>query len=257
MSIILNEREWAMEAINSHQLGKKPIETLGRVARYYHQVEKYRKKELISKLEAFMLQCDPEVILVKWADAIERAAMMSDRLPLIELDGVNVTYKELQAVQSLDGVQLQRLAFTLLCAAKYWNAVNEKNNDWANIDDKDLMSMANINTSANRQSAMLRKLRDAGLIRFSKKVNSLNVQVSFIDNDHKSAIYITDFRNLGNQYMIYIGEPYIQCSLCGLAIRSRGHGHKYCPDCATEMYVRKSAESATRQITGQVGENVA
>ena len=35
MSIVLNEYEWAERAIKDKSLGKKPYETLSRVAKYY------------------------------------------------------------------------------------------------------------------------------------------------------------------------------------------------------------------------------
>ena len=35
MSIVLNEYEWAEKAIRDRDLGKKPGETIGRVAKYY------------------------------------------------------------------------------------------------------------------------------------------------------------------------------------------------------------------------------
>ena len=45
MSIILNERAWAEEAITYKSLGKKPSETLLRVARYYFD-EQYSRQEV-------------------------------------------------------------------------------------------------------------------------------------------------------------------------------------------------------------------
>lgn len=247
MSIVLNEREWAENAITSRQLGKKPVETLSRVARYYCQCEKYKKKEVRGKLEDFLLQCDPGVILVKWSDTIDRIVRSSDKFPLIELEGIDITEAELQTVRSLDGKQLQRLAFALLCVAKYWDAAQEKNNGWVNTSDKEIMKMANINTSIKRQSLMLHEMKNAGLLRFSKRVDSLNIQVKFIRANSPVAIHITDFRNLGNQYLLYCGEPYFQCANCGLTIKKKSNVHKYCSDCAAEMYIKKSVESVMRQ----------
>jgi hypothetical protein len=247
VSIVLNEREWAENAITSRQLGKKPVETLSRVARYYCQCEKYKKKEVRGKLEDFLLQCDPGVILVKWSDTIDRIVRSSDKFPLIELEGIDITEAELQTVRSLDGKQLQRLAFTLLCVAKYWDAAQEKNNGWVNTSDKEIMKMANINTSIKRQSLMLHEMKNAGLLRFSKRVDSLNIQVKFIRANSPVAIHITDFRNLGNQYLLYCGEPYFQCANCGLTIKKKSNVHKYCSDCAAEMYIKKSVESVMRQ----------
>lgn len=45
MSIVLNEYEWAERMISNHELGKKPIETLTRVAKYYLE-NGYSKREI-------------------------------------------------------------------------------------------------------------------------------------------------------------------------------------------------------------------
>ena len=60
--------------------------------------------------------------------------------------------------------------------------------------------MANIKTSIKRQSLMFAELRNAGFIRFSKKIDNLNVQVLFM-TPGETAIHIQDFRNLGYQYL--------------------------------------------------------
>ena len=39
MSIVLNEYDWAEKMIANHDLGKKPIETLSRVSKYYYENE--------------------------------------------------------------------------------------------------------------------------------------------------------------------------------------------------------------------------
>ena len=251
MSIVLNEREWAENAIASRQLGRSPMETLSRVARYYYQCEGYRRKEVKQKVADFLLQCDPGVILVKWEDTIDRLARTAGKYKLIELDGVDVTEEELRIIASLDGKQAQRLAFTLLCVAKYWNEAQPNNNGWVNTSDKDVMNMANIKTSVRRQRMLLHEMKKAGLISFSKRVDSLNIQVKFIRPDSPVKIHIEDFRNIGNQYLLYCGEPFIKCDLCGLTIKKKNNRQKYCPDCAAEMYIRKSVESVMGNRCGQ------
>ena len=195
MSIVLNEYEWAERMVNNHDLGKKPIETLNRVAKYYYE-NQYSKKDIRKLLDTFMTQCDPSVSLVRWSDTLDRVAKSVGKFPLIRLDGVSVSKNELAKIEMLKGKQLRRLAFTILCTAKYWNAVSESNNNWVNSSDKEIMQMANINTSVKRQSAMFGELREAGFIRFSKKIDNLNVQVLFAE-EGETAIHIQDFRNLG------------------------------------------------------------
>lgn len=249
MSIVLNEYEWAERMVDNHELGKKPFETLSRVAKYYY-ANQYSKKEVRKLLDTFLIQCDPSTSLVHWSDALDKAAKGADKFPLIRLDGICITKKELEKIETLSGKQMKRLAFTLLCVAKYWDAVSDSNNHWVNSPDREIMQMANINTSIKRQSIMFGELRDAGFIRFSKKIDNLNVQVTFME-DGETGIYIQDFRNIGYQYLKYCGEPYFNCVNCGITVRiqepSKGRRQKYCPSCAVELHTKQKVESVMRQ----------
>ena len=249
MSIVLNEYEWAERMIENHDLGKKPIETLTRVAKYYLK-NGYSKPEIRRMLDDFILQCDPQASLVHWSEMLDKVAKSAGKFPLIQIDGVDITDKELARIESLGGKQIRRLAFTLLCVAKYWDAVSEQNNHWANSSDKEVMQMSNINTSIRRQSAMFAELRNAGLIRFSKKIDNLNVQVLFIEPG-EAAIHIQDFRNLGYQYLKHYGGAYFECVNCGITVKiqepTRGRRQKYCPSCAVELHTKQKVESVMRR----------
>ena len=249
MSIILNEYDWAEKMLKGHDLGRRPVETLGRISRYYY-ANQYSKNEIRRLLELFMLQCDPSVSLVQWSDILDKLTKNAGKYPLIQLDGVDITEGELKKIEALDGKQLRRLAFVLLCVAKYWDAVSDKNNHWVNSSDKDIMQMANINTSIQRQSLMFAELRNAGFIRFSKKIDNLNVQVRFMESG-KTGMHIQDFRNLGYQYMKHYGGQYFECVNCGLTVKmqepAKGRPQKYCPNCAVELHTRQIVNSVMRR----------
>lgn len=242
MSIVLNERECAIEALQRCTLDTKPLETLGRVAKYY-RAEGYKKSEIHSMLESFMLKCDPTINIVKWQDAIDRQIKDAEKFPLIELDGIPITQSELDFCDKLPGKQMKRLMFTLICLAKFCNAVSDRNNNWVNRPDKEIFKMANVVTPIKRQSLMLNDLREAGLIRFSRKVDNININVSCIDNTGDPVLIITDYRNLGYQYMRHCGEPYFECSSCGVVIKRTGKNHKYCSDCAVDINRQKTRDN--------------
>lgn len=250
MSIVMDEYAWAEQAISDRSLGKRPTETLSRVSRYY-AANQYSKKEVRRLLDDFMLQCDPSVNLATWSDTLDRLAKSSDKYELIRLDSVKITKSELETIAGLRGTQLRRLAFTLLCLAKYWDAAHKRNNHWVNTQDREIFQMANINTSIRRQSLMFGQLKDAGLIKFSKKVDNLNVQVLFIDNESDTEIAVTDFRNLGFQYMMHNGAPYFVCENCGLVTRAnraeRTRPQKYCPNCAVSVHMKQIVDSVMRR----------
>lgn len=249
MSIVLKENEWAEKMIQSRTLGKKPSETLCRVARYYMD-NGYGKKETRNKLDAFLIQCEPTSSLPKWSDALDYAVNRACKYEAIDIDYIEITKPEMDKIDALSGKQIQRLAFTLLCLAKYWQIVIPNGDYWINNKDNEIMSMANINTSIKRQGLMYWTLRESGLIQFSRKVDNTNVRVCFVE-DGDAVCLVSDFRNLGYQYLKYHGEPYIECQNCGITTKindpAKGRKQKYCKTCAAEIAMQQRVNSVMRQ----------
>lgn len=256
MTIVLNENEWAEEMIKNHSLGKKPYETLCRVAKYYID-NKYSKKETRVLLDTFLLQCDNTASLPQWSDTLDYAVIRALKYDAVKIDSIDITKPEMEIINSLEKVQLRRLAFTLLCLAKYWLIVNPNSNGWVNNKDSEIMKYANINTSIKRQSAMYSELRELGLIQFSKKIDNTNVKVCFI-KEGDVAHSVTDFRNLGYQYLLSQGsDNYMQCQSCGVVFRKDniipkelpqkgGRPRKYCKECSASNIVRTRVNSVMR-----------
>ena len=248
MAIILNERKWVEQAIEDKSLGNKPYETLVRVARYYLD-NGNSKKNTRKLIENFLLQCDRSVSVAKWSAVLDKAVASASKYPAVNIDHIDISNKEIETIKSLKGKQLQRLAFTLLCLAKYWDIVSYSKNHWVNSKDGDIMQMANINTSIKRQSAMYHTLNEFGLVQFSKKIDNTNVRVCFIE-DGKVELSITDFRNLGYQYLKYLGEPYFNCVNCGITTKyndpEKGKKQKYCKKCATQVMLKQIVNSTMR-----------
>lgn len=248
--IVLNENEWAYEMIQSKTLGKKPYETLCRVAKYYIDKYNYAKKDVRKILEDFLMQCDPGVSLPKWDKTIDYAINRAYKYDAVVIDKIDISKTEMEKIDALSGKQAKRLAFTVLCLAKYWNKVNPNGDCWVNSKDSDIMRMANINTSIKRQSLLYHYLNEEGLIQFSRKVDNTNVRVTFVD-DGPAVFSVTDLRNLGYQYLMYHGEPFFVCENCGITTKiknpSRGRKQKYCADCANKIKMQQIVNSVMRK----------
>lgn len=247
MSIVLNEYEWAEKAIRDRDLGKKPGETLCRVAKYYLH-NGYSKKETRDLLDAFVIRCDPNSSTTKWSAVLDNSVKYAAKYPLVMIDSVPITDSELKKIDELKSRQARRLAFTLLCIAKFKCLARGSSGYWVGTHDSEIMSMANINTSIKRQSLLFGQLKDAGLIRFSKKIDNLDVQALFV-SEGEPTIQVTDFRNLGYQYLKYCGEPYFECQCCGLTIKQNtgaGRKQKYCSCCAAKVKMQQSVNAVMR-----------
>lgn len=254
MSVVLNEIRWAQEMDgNAHpSLGRKPFETLSRMAKFYKS-EGLTKSDARDALDMFLLRCDPEANIVSWSDSLDRAIKAGFKFDPIELDSIGVSATEMEKIDVLKSKQLRRLAFTLLCLTKYWNAFKSNNNNWMRSSDTDVMRMANIHTSVKRQCALFRELNNQGYIKFSRQVDNLNVQVLFIDND-EPVLNIHNLDNLGYQYLKYHGDPYYyECQNCGITEKRKdlnSRPPKYCPMCAGEIARQNRIASAIRHKTG-------
>ena len=255
--IVLNENDWAYEMIQSESLGRKPYETLCRVARYYIEEKEYSKKETRMELERFLIKCEPTASIPKWSNTLDRVMNVAYKYKSVCIDELTITKKEMELIDSLDSRQARRLAFTLLCLSKYWDLVSNSDKHWVNSKDSEIMRLANINTSIKRQSLLYHTLNEQGMIEFSKKVDNTNVRVLFGDyNDNSEiAMVITDTRNLGYQYMMYHGEPYFICENCGVTTKMRnpnvGRKQKYCTDCANKIKMQQIINSVMRRKTSQ------
>lgn len=255
MSIVLNEREWAQDMVERDDIGKKPSETLRRVARMY--IDDGLKVDVIRrKLSDFIIRSNPGSNPFSWDDAITRAISSAQKYPAIYIEKICISKTEMKLIEGINGRQTQRLAFTLLCLAKYWNSVRSTEDCWVSNKDNEIMQMANINTSVKRQSIMYHTLREMGLLQFSRMVDNTNVRVCFVDNGDP-IMSVTDFRNLGYQYMMYHGEPYFVCQNCGITTKKTdAHNprrQKYCKECAAEIAMQQRINAVMRQRRG-IGE---
>lgn len=263
MAIVLNEYEWAERMIADRALGNRPTETLSRVAKYYYE-NKYSKREVRRFLDQFLMQCDPDASLFMWSDTLDRIAKNAYKYPLVQIDGIPVTQLEFSLIKTLKTERAQRLAFTLLCVSKYWDIISSNNNHWVNTCDSEIRKMANVSVSSKTLDLIYGSLRDAELIRFSRKIDNLNVQVLFQDCDGEPVMLVKDFRNLGYQYSKYFGGPYFECKNCGIVTKmndhnkfksrlsdfqhsGRGRKQQYCPSCAAAIRTQNNVNAVMRQ----------
>lgn len=232
--IILNEKEWCEQKIAELDLGGAPAKTVMRIARYYFDQGK-SKRDVRRALEDFIIKCDPMASLVRWRSYLDYCIAKASKRKLIEVVGVGITKRELDVIESVSGQMLRRVLFTLVCLAKYSNAINKDNNNWVNSDYRTIFTLANINNAYQRRLLMLNDLSNLGLVRFSKKVDNTNIMIPFVDEEGKAIVHVSDFRNLGNQYMRLYDHNYIECANCGLVVKRHSNRQQYCRECAAEI----------------------
>ena len=233
--IVVDENEYAQLRIKNKDIGDNIYHTLSILARYYYS-QGIKHKGVCIELQNFLEIAYPKYSMNKpyWTEAIETIATKNAKEPLFESGGIWVTENEWQKIQSLNNKVLSKLAFTLLCIAKINNLRRPENSNWVNIDIKEIFKIANISCSVDLRAKRIGILISAKLIEFAKRVDNLNIKVLFIDDDSKKKFFISDFRDLGNEYLYRIGENFIRCAECGKLVKNNKYGNKkYCNSCAS------------------------
>ena len=201
-------------------------------ARYLYHENGLRKTGIIRALDAFMQENYPNYNGVDWMPRIEKYANHADKYPLCKCDGIWITKKELETIEGIGNKVLERLAFTLLCLAKFGIFRNPDTDGWISYSNGEIFSLACINTSAFEKDMKIHALHELGLIEFAKKVDNLGIHVCFMDEKSENALFVSDFRRLGYEWKLYKGEKYIRCADCGILTLNTNGRRKYCKDCA-------------------------
>lgn len=201
-------------------------------ARYLFYEKGLEKSMIAHKLHSFMEEACPSYNPVDWMATLEKYAQKADNYPLCKCDGIWITSNELQTINQLQNKVFERLAFTLLCLAKYKNFRNPDNNNWITYSNGEIYSLACITASAFEKDIKLNQLREKGFIEYAKKVDNLSIQILYLDDTSEKQVFISDFRKLGYEWKLLKGEPYIRCADCNVLTRKTSNRSKYCKSCA-------------------------
>lgn len=242
--IVLNEKKYAIECLETGRIGDKPFFTLSILAKYYYYCLEYKKSKINTLLNEFMQKyyAGYQLDRMSWQDTIDNIVKKVNKFTLLEIDGVSITKSEMQTIAGIKNPKLERVMFTILCLAKFGIARNPNNNGWVNEDSKEIFKLARVSCKAEQRELLIGELRDMGLLEFPKRNDNLSMRVTFLDSDSPEEIFISDFRELGYEYLKYQGENFIRCAECGILTRgSKKNNKKYCKNCSG--YIPKVTKS--------------
>lgn len=235
---ILNELQYVERVLFNKLLMAREINShaylvLNKLARYYYHVKGKRKVGIIKLLDGHMREYHKNYNVNSWYKSIEKNAREARKYPLICVEHISVTKKEVDYIEGLKEINYRKVLFAALCYAKYHNLVSDKNNNWCNIGERELFKRANVQVNLKTKGDIIHDLVAMKAMSLPKKDDSENICVKIVqdDNDDECLIRIYDLRNLGFQYLAYKGEKYKPCAECGEFFRYAHVDANYCRNC--------------------------
>ena len=151
------------------------------------------------------------------------------------MEYIPIYQKEINLISTLPNDRQKKFMFTLYAIARYMNSdgwINKKNLRGLS----EVFKLANVTLTLEKKNEMLHELYKNGYISFGKKIDNLNIKVDLCNGTDEEIVYkLTEFVNIGNQYIGNFKKGYKQCKSCGKKIKDTGNRKMYCEDCAEEI----------------------
>lgn len=159
---------------------------------------------------------------------------------LCECNEIIITKNEYDKISSLNNQVHEKLMFTLLCLAKFFNYKHNNNKCWVSgLSSSEIFSLANINAPKEKREIKIGELHSMDLILFNNRVDNLDIKVNIVDDSDEVFCKVDRLTNLGNQYMLLQkNKKYKRCETCGDVIFVRSNSKRYCKKCA-DISVKK------------------
>ena len=141
---------------------------------------------------------------------------------------IKIYKKELASIKGFEKLELQKIAFIILCLAKWRNANYIYLNSGSSIKLKDIFTLSNIKCTKKEQMDYLYQLNLLGFIDVQLKP-LLKVFIPCMQNDDELEF---EFKISDNMINEYIEHTLPHCEKCGNIFEKKNNKQKYCCECA-------------------------
>ena len=257
--IIFDEKKYVEDILRSNNAGKMGIKTLiTYIAKYYYEAyinltNKQYVRKILDRMNEF--EIDPHYYQEYQYAGFTKSLcnkLRKGKIPreLFVVKEVAISRGEMNLVRSAPSQKAQKLLFTLYVLSK----TRRNPNGWVNYEIRDIFKLANINVSTQEKYKLFNQLAKYKLIGLSHVSKKSAFKVELIEGPPE--IIISEFNNIGNQYVITYNDDWIMCRECGRLVKVKnkiGRPLMYCKQCAKMKKYTQSVESVynSRQIVGK------
>ena len=214
---------------------ENPEETIRDLARYNYHVLNMKKEDNYDAILDYMtINCN-DFYEEKYFKIIYRNIASAKKYKFRSVSPVKITRTELDKITSLNDIRKEKIAFTLLAVAKYYNNVSCDNNNRLYISMSDLFKLARVAIPCKERAGYLHFAYQDGILVEHTFVGTNLKVVGFVDDNSETAMELgeDDYKELAYSYLNYKNGGYKRCKGCGRLFKMhRGSpGRLYCKEC--------------------------
>ena len=156
-----------------------------------------------------------------------------------QVDEVCITKSELQFIENLNDIKQKKIAFVLLASAKYYNALQENQNNVAYIRNSDICKLARVTIPVKDRDVFMQFAYDKGVLCRHNIAASTKKIVEFVSNDENDEVVLklkeSDFKDLAYTYLAYKSpHQFRRCISCNCWMKKDSKNRRLCKECSVK-----------------------
>lgn len=252
---------YAKSVINNHDIdGKNANEHMLLLAKYNFYVNKMDDASNYRSIVDYMNKYWCLFVEADYQMKIEDYVKNAHKYPFKDIESIKITRKELDFIANLNNIRLEKIAFVLLCIAKYECYYHEEPKYWISWSLNNISKLARVHVTKDENRKLFRDLVVAGVIESNSSNGNLFEHVLFVSDDKEDEVVLElseiDYKELAYTYLFYKSgfSGYKHCERCGILVKVKANNQKYCKDCAQKVE-QESIKNRVRKHRSQCNDS--
>lgn len=236
---VFDSLSYAESVINDHNIDEKNAnEHMMLLAKYNFNVENMDDTENYHSIVSYMSAHWSTFMEADHQQKIEDFIKNAHKYGFKSIDSIKITRKELDFIASLGNIRLEKIAFVLLCIAKYECYYHDDPKYWICWPLNAISKLARVHVTKDENRKLFRELVLAGAIESNSSGVNLYEHILFVSDGKDDEIVLElseiDYKELAYTYLYYKNgfSGYVHCEKCGRLVKQKSNSQKYCTDCA-------------------------
>ena len=235
--IIFDEKKYAENLIKNGYKNEKYIVMDNIILVKYWKSIGLSEDEVKNKLRIFMVKFQElfnDNIMKYKLNSAMKVGMKYDLLTDV---CVGITSKEIEQIQILETIELQRMMFILLVVWRFKGSPKR-----FRISNTDLMNLSGVKANSNVFWNYIHEITKTKILSMVEYRNKSYYQIN-IEENWEIILHIDKFDNIIDYYMSIVEpEKYMLCEKCDVPFSPTNNRQKYCKTCYKELHKEQDKE---------------
>ena len=245
MTFLFNEQSAIEKIIKMHIVDNNNIfVTIKDLARYNYFVNNMDNDDNYNSILKYLQKNGQNINEENVYKIIDECVKKVKKYQFRQVNEVYITKNELQFIKDLNNIKYEKIAFVLLAAAKYYDAVRGVENHTAYMRNADICKLARVTIPVKDRDAFMQFAYDSGVLARHSRAASTEKKVLFVsqDNDDEIILRLTesDYKDLAYTYLAYkTPHRFRKCIVCGGWIKKDSKNRQVCKECTDKEIIKK------------------